>query len=139
MHDDRERDVALVADQPRVGGQGLPLPYCAVPVLAWVPGGSPVPAAVPSATTDAIICLRSSTARAGSGRAGALSSGDPATSRAGWSAPLSTEAATTAMESGETTIDPCPIADAARSAPSLGSGTLPGNDARPISAALPMP
>src|SRR5262249_58881555 len=36
-------------------GSGLPWPYCAVPVLAYVPAGRPLLAAVPDATTCAII------------------------------------------------------------------------------------
>ena len=48
LDDHREREVAPVADEPRVGlAAGSACPNSAVPVLPKTPGGRPAPAAVP--------------------------------------------------------------------------------------------
>src|SRR5208283_1682142 len=118
---------------------GCPVPYSAVPVLPNVPAGRPCPAAVPDATTCAIIWCRSLTTAGGSRWVAAVSSGAPTTRRGARTVPVSTAAATIAMFSGEASTRPCPIDVAARSAWSDGVGTDPAYAANPICGALPSP
>ena len=82
---------------------GVGGPYWAVPVLAWVPAGRPVPAAVPLVTTLNIICCKSETTVGDTEWVGAASSGAPATRRGDRTVPVSSAAATMAMASGDTT------------------------------------
>src|SRR5260370_41173913 len=118
---------------------GLEAPNSAVPVLPWVPGGRPAPAAVPLVTTAAIMDCRSVTTVGSSGWGGVVSSGAPAMRRGGCRLPLSTAAATVAMASGETTTLACPMAVAARSASELGVGIRPPEAVKPRWGVTPRP
>ncbi len=110
-----------------------------MPVLPWVPGGRPAPAAVPLVTTAAIMDCRSVTTVGSSGWGGVVSSGAPAMRRGACRLPLSTAAATVAMASGETTTLACPMAVAARSASELGVGIRPPEAVKPRWGVTPRP
>lgn len=120
---------------------GLALPNSAVPVLPTVPAGRPAPAAVPIGleTTACIMVRRPATTPASRGCAVAVASPAPVTRRGRCKLPESTEAATSAMASGDAVTWAWPMAVAAASEGEVGVGTLPPNADRPIFTVAPMP
>ena len=132
LDEHRERDVALVADEPGVGlGRGLRAvlgrPGLAVDDLGR---GSPSAPSVPSRTTSRMrSCSWPATVpSSGCGSRLGLPSGvGSVTSAGGMNDPRATLEVMTASESGEARLRPCPIEAAALSVLLLFSGMLPAN------------
>src|SRR5208282_328033 len=118
-------------NQPWDGGFG-PVPYCAVPVFPYTPGGKPTPAAVPLVTTARIIGRRLPRIAGLSARA-ALACGGAGlvTSCGGRQVPSSMAAATVAWLSGLTRSVPWPKASAARSTGWVGVVNCPSEAGMP--------
>ena len=120
---------------------GTAVPYSAVPVLpdTGPPGTSRSAVAVPSVTT-ARIMSRSAGSTAAGGPAGAgPAAGAPATSDGTTGPPLATCAEISAIVSGLTSTRPWPIASAAFSVSSLGTGTDPPNELAVSFQSVPTP
>src|SRR5438552_13816350 len=126
-------------NQAWVGG-GLPLPNSAVPVLPNESDGSPAPAAVPPDCTTLAMNERKVTTTFGSsgGAAGDFTAGFVVRTGA-CHCPAATAAATDAIWTGLASRRPCPIADAASSARSLGFGNVPPYDGTPSDQWTPKP
>src|SRR4029453_2024166 len=115
-------------NQAWVGG-GLPLPNSAVPVLPAVPDGRPAPAAVPPDCTTLAMkdCKVATTLPFSAGAVTRPGAGWGVRAGAGhW--PAATARATEPICNGLASTRPCPIADAANSARSYGTGNVPPYD-----------